>query len=163
MKKSLFLYLFIIAALMCVFTYGYFSKKSAADVIQFKKSTERMRDSLVLLGNQIDDEKYFTLERNQNAKEYLDLYDTAPLVSKITNQILELNDDPAGNKLIPYEKINSQKFIVNKVKVLNHRWVIADFSDGQVWGDLLLKYFLEPNGTITFERLDAQLYQKRTD
>jgi hypothetical protein len=27
----------------------------------------------------------------------------------------------------------TNKFIINKVKVLNHRWIIADFSDGEYW------------------------------
>ena len=163
MKKSLFLYLFIIAALMAVFTYAFFSKQSAADKLRFENATQKMRDSLLLLENQLADEQYFTLERNENAKEYLDVYDTAPLVGKITDQIIAMNTAPEGNMLVPYERINTQKFIVNKVKVLNHRWVIADFSDGTNWGELLLKYFVEQDGTVTFERIDSQLYQKRTE
>ena len=148
---------------MNVFTYAYFSKQSENDQQHFKKSTKQMQDSLMILSNDIVDAKYFTLERNENAKEYLGTYETGPIVKKITNQILDLNTKPEGNMLVPYEQINEKKFIVNKVQVLNHRWVIADFSDGIVWGELLLKYFIEEDGNVTFERIDSQLYKKRQD
>ncbi len=159
MKKSLFLYLFIIAALMAVFTYAYFSKKAEADQQHFSKSTKQLRDSLQLVSRELDDAGYFTVERNENAKEYLQIDDPKPLISKITNKILDMNDNASGNILIPYDKMNRQKFIINKVKVLNHRWIIADFTDGQMWGELLLKYFVEEDGSLTFERIDSQLYQ----
>lgn len=163
MKRSLFLYLFIMAALMCVFTYAYYSKQTTEEQREFKLSTAKMRDSLNLVKNQLEDANYFSLEKNENAKEYLADYNTAELIPKITNKILELNTLPEGNSLVPYDKINGEKFVVNKVKVLNHRWIIADFSDGTIWGELLLKYFIEDDGSITFERMDAQLYQKRAE
>jgi hypothetical protein len=52
------------------------------------------------------------------------------------------------------------KFII-KVKVLNHRWIIADFSDGEYWGEVLLKYFVNDDQTITFEINQSLLYQKK--
>ena len=143
---------------MLVFTYAYYSKKSDADTEQFKRSTQKLRDSITTMSNRIDDAGYFSLEKNENAKEYLEIADATEIISKITNQVLDLNENPAGNPLIPYGQINGQKFLVNKVKVLNHRWVIADFSDGIIWGELLLKYFVEEDGSITFERIDSQLY-----
>ena len=163
MKKSLFLYLFIIATLMAVFTYAYFSKKADADQQHFSKTTKQLRDSLQKVSIELDDAGYFTLERNENAKEYLNIDDTNPLTSIITNTILDMNDNPSGNILIPYDKMNQQKFIINKAKVLNHRWIIADFTDGKMWGEVLLKYFVEEDGSITFERIDSQLYQNRID
>ncbi len=144
---------------MLVFTYAYYSKKAAADETRFKTSKQKMRDSIALLGNQLDDATYFSLNRNENAKEYLEISDATEIVSKITDQIMDHNVNPKGNILVPYDPMYDQRYIINKVKVLNHRWVIADFSDGKVWGELLLKYFIEEDGSITFERLDSQLYQ----
>jgi hypothetical protein len=163
MKKSLFLYLFILAALMNVFTYMYLSKKATFDQSQLQSHNARLKDSVLLVSNQLSDANYFTLENNENAKEYLQEYDTSKLIPVITAKIMDRNDRPEGNPLIPYDKINAQKFIINKVKVLNHRWIIADFSDGTVWGELLLKYFVEDDQKITFERIESQLYQKRTE
>ena len=48
----------------------------------------------------------------------------------------------------------------NKVKILNHRWIIADFSDGEIWGEVLLKYFVNDDESIAFEVNQSLLYQK---
>lgn len=159
MRKSLFLYLFILAALMNVFTYAYFSRKMASDTKDFSKEIKKKNDSILVLYNNLEDANYFSLERNQNAQDYLSEFNVSQLIPIITNKIMEMNDNPKGNPLIPYEQLNENKFIINKVKVLNHRWVIADFSDGKVWGEVLLKYFIEGKDTITFERIESQLYQ----
>lgn len=159
MKKSLFLYLFIIAALMNIFTYAYFSKKGASEKVALETDLKKASDSILVLYNNWDDERYFSLAYNQNAQEYFENFDAKQLIPVITNKILDLNNSDKGNPLVPYEQINDKRFIVNKVKVLNHRWIIADFSDGKVWGELLLKYFVEANGEITFERIDSQLYR----
>jgi hypothetical protein len=43
---------------------------------------------------------------------------------------------------------------------LNHRWIIADFSDGEIWGEVLLKYFVNEDETISFEVNQSLLFQK---
>jgi len=42
--------------------------------------------------------------------------------------------------------------------VLNHKWVIADFSDGKRWGELILLYSIDKEGNITFETLQSVIY-----
>jgi len=49
------------------------------------------------------------------------------------------------------------KFLINKVKVLNHKWLIADFSDGTYWGELWIQYAVE-GGNIRLEVKDYLLY-----
>lgn len=159
MKRSFFLYLFILAVLINVFTYAFFTRQHEAYEKEHTAKFKKANDSIIVLYNKLVDAEYFSIEGNQNAQDYLQT-DINQLVQVITNEVMSLNDDPKGNRLIPYDKINDQKFIVNKVKVLNHRWIICDFSDGQVWGELLLKYFVEADGKITFERIDAQLYKR---
>jgi hypothetical protein len=56
--------------------------------------------------------------------------------------------------------MGEQKFIVNKIKVLNHRWLIADYSNGVLWGEVLLKYFVNDDETISFEIMDSYIYPK---
>ncbi len=161
MKKSLFLYLFVIALLFNVFTYAYFSKQQTFEKQQSEKKIKVQKDSILVLYNQLVDESYFSVQKNQNAQDYLVEYDVNELSQKISNQILDMNENPKGNPLVPYDQINSQKFIINKVKVLNHRWIIADFTDGVLWGELLLKYFIEEDKSLTFERIESQLYPKQ--
>ena len=32
--------------------------------------------------------------------------------------------------------------------MLNHRWIIADYSDGEYWGEVLIKYFIDDNEQV---------------
>ena len=73
---------------------------------------------------------------------------------------MEFNDDPKGNIYTGQEKISDKKFIINKAKILNHRWIIADFTDGVYWGEVLLKYFVNDDKTISFEVIQSLIYQK---
>ncbi len=159
MKKSLYLYLFIIAVLMNVFTYVWFSRKLTSEEDRYEKYSTKMNDSLLVSYNNMVDASYFSLAYNDNAKNYLSEHDTAELIPQITDRIMELNENPEGNSLLPYGILNEQKFIINKVRILNHRWIIADFSDGKLWGEILLKYFVEADGSVTFDRIDSLLYQ----
>ena len=72
--------------------------------------------------------------------------------------MLEFNSDPEGNKYVDQAKSGDQKYIINKIKILNHRWIIADYSNGQLWGEVLLKYFVESDGSVTFETMSSYLY-----
>ncbi|MES2487165.1 MAG: hypothetical protein V4581_14610 [Bacteroidota bacterium] len=42
--------------------------------------------------------------------------------------------------------------------MLNHRWVIVNFSNGTRWGEALLKYFVEDDGSVTVERVETTLF-----
>jgi hypothetical protein len=60
---------------------------------------------------------------------------------KIDSYILEKLLDliqTQGNPYVGQDKIGENKFIINKVKILNHRWIIADFSEGYLGGEVLL-------------------------
>jgi hypothetical protein len=166
MKKSLFLYLFILSVLMNIFTYMYYSKKNVFDETQFKTTNAKLKDSLTSISAKLDDANYFALENNQNAQDYLNSGDGIKnisyekLIPLVKEKLMDLNENPKGNPYTGQEQIGAQKFIINKAKVLNHRWVIADFSDGEYWGEVLLKYFVNEDESITFETVQSVLYQK---
>lgn len=161
MKKQLFLYLFIVSALINVFTYMYYSKKDAAIEKRFEVKNKRIKDSISQFENVLYDANYFSLENNQNAQEYFSNYDVTKLLPQIKDALLAYNDAPEGNKYVDQPKMGEQKFIINKIKVLNHRWIIADYSNGTLWGDVLIKYFVKEDNSITFETVDNFLYPKQ--
>lgn len=166
MKKSLFLYLFILSVLMNIFTYMYYSKKNVFDETQFKTTNAKLKDSLTSVSAKLDDANYFALENNQNAQDYLNSgygiknISYEQLIPLVKEKLMDLNENPKGNPYTGQNQIGAQKFIINKAKVLNHRWVIADFSDGEYWGEVLLKYFVNEDESITFEIVQSVLYQK---
>lgn len=161
MKKQLFLYLFIVSALINVFTYMYYSKKDATIEKRFEDKNKRMKDSISQFENVLYDANYFSLENNQNAQEYFSNYDVTKLLPQIKDALLAYNDAPEGNKYIDQPKMGEQKFIINKIKVLNHRWIVADYSNGTLWGDVLIKYFVNDDNSITFETIETFLYPKQ--
>src|SRR6476620_895906 len=148
MKRSLFLYLFILSVLMNIFTFMYYSKRTEFEETQFKKTNTKYKDSLTSVTAKLDDANYFALENNQNAQNYFDNGDSKKyipyekLIPYVKEKLMDFNDNPKGNPYTGQDQIGQQKFIINKIKVLNHRWIIADYSDGEYWGEVLLKYFV---------------------
>lgn len=159
MKKSLTLYLLIIALLMNVFTYKYFSTKYSGELNDAKVENAKLKDSLNLM--KIPSGDKFELKNNDRAQNYLyesKITDVTAFEEKVKQALLSYNDNPEGNKFTDQEKLGNQKFIINSVKVLNHRWIIADYSDGKLWGEVMLKYFINDDQTISFEVMNSYLY-----
>jgi len=167
MKKSLFLYLSILAMLFAVFTYSFLGSEVKFEQARYKKTTTKLRDSINLLTTKLADANYFSLEKNENAQNYFDsgsaekMIQYEKLIPVVTEKLLDLNANPKGNPYTGQDQIGANKFIINKVKVLNHRWIIADFSDGDIWGEVLLKYFVNEDESISFEVNQSLLYQKQ--
>ena len=169
MKKSLFLYLFIIAALFNIFTYKYFTSKEGSEQ---KSPTETndsssvtskvMSDSITRLCDKLNEANTFSLENNDRSRNYLyeinKINDVPVFAEKVKQALLSYNDSPEGNKYTDQVKMGSQKFIISSLKLLNHRWIIADYSNGELWGEVMLKYFVEDNGSISFEIMNSYLY-----
>ena len=158
MKKQLLLYLFIVAVLMNVFTYMYFTKKETAEKGKIEASSKKLKDTIATITDELYDANYFSLERNNRAQNYLENYDIRELMPLVNNELMNYNDSPDGNKFVDQAKMGEQKFIINKIKILNHRWIIADYSNGQFWGEVLLKYFVNDDKTISFETVQSILY-----
>ena len=167
MKKSLFLYLFILTLLFTVFTYMFLTKQVKFEQERYAKTTIKLRDSIQLLTSKVADANYFSLENNENAQNYFDAGSASrtiqyeKLIPVVTEKLLDYNGNPKGNPYTGQDQIGANKFIINKVKVLNHRWIIADFSDGEYWGEVLLKYFVNEDESISFEVNQSLLYQKQ--
>jgi hypothetical protein len=161
------LYLFILAILMNVFTYMFYSREVKFEQERYVKTTKKLRDSISLVKTKLTEADYFSLANNENAQNYFDnsasggkMIQYEKLIPVVTEKLLDLNSNPNGNPYTGQDKIGPNKFVINKVKILNHRWIIADYSNGELWGEVLLKYFVNPDETISFEVNQSLLYQK---
>ena len=167
MKKSLLLYAFILIALLNIYTYMFLSKEVEFEQHRYEKTTKKLKDSLNSLTTKLTDANYFSLEKNENAQNYFDasgsekMIQYEKLIPYVKEKLMDLNSNPKGNPYVGQDQIGTNKFIINKVKVLNHRWIIADYSDGEIWGEVLLKYFVNDDETISFEVIQSLLYQKQ--
>ncbi|MBP2284580.1 hypothetical protein H4V97_002898 [Flavobacterium sp. CG_23.5] len=166
MKKSLMLYALILALLFNVYTYMFLSKEVTFEQDRYSRVTTKLKDSLKSVTNKLADANYFSLEKNENAQNYFDsgsaekTIQYEKLIPVVTEKLLDYNSNPKGNPYVGQDQIGANKFIINKVKILNHRWIIADFSDGEIWGEVLLKYFVNDDESIAFEVNQSLLYQK---
>ena len=166
MKKSLLLYLFILSALFALFTYMYYSKELTFEKNKFTNQNKKLKDSLNSIINKLADANYFSLAKNENAQNYFNPDNATKtiqidkLIPLVTEKLLDLNTNPKGNPFVGQDQIGANKFIINKVRILNHRWIIADYSDGEYWGEVVLKYFINEDETVSFETIQSLLYQK---
>lgn len=161
MRRNIFLYLFLFVSLWVVFQYVNNTKVYENQEKRIARLEKQIANKDTLnqeLSDRNFDVAYFTLQGNDNAKEYFenDNLDVEIVTPKIIDGLYNLNT-AQGNKMISFEG-DGRPFQINKVQVLNHRWIIADFSDGSTWGELLVRYFVNENGTIDYETIESVIY-----
>ena len=160
MKKNIILYLFVFTALILIFQLV--NSKKIFDDLQAKWSetkvrNENLKDSIFQLQDRIDEQNDFELEGNEYALRYFENSSIENISSYVKDQLYETNLLREKNDLIPYVAMD-RTFLINKVKIINHRWIIADFSDGTHWGEIFLTYQIDKNGGLTFELKEHFLY-----
>lgn len=158
--KKLFLYLFVFAVLINVFTYMYFTKqmKFQAEKHQKKetKSTEKQTviDSLEV---KIFEMGHYTLGGNYSAQDYVERYFEGHTIEKVRDSILDMNHVKGGNQLAGYD-FPDDPIIISRLEFMNHRWILADFDNSKLGGQLLIRYYLNNDGTFELETVDRALY-----
>jgi hypothetical protein len=160
MKNKIILYLFVFTALILIFQLV--NSKKVFDDLQWKWSkakvrNENLKDSIFRLQQRLDEQNDFNLEGNEYALRYFENLGIHTIASHVKDQLYETNLLRKKNDLIPYAAMD-RTFLINKVKVLNHQWIIADFSDGTHWGEIFLTYQIDKNGGLDFELREHFLY-----
>jgi hypothetical protein len=59
--------------------------------------------------------------------------------------------------------MNGGRMLINKVRLLNHKWILADFSDGKYWGELFITYEILDKKELKFKLVESLLYPIQTD
>ncbi|SFB23985.1 hypothetical protein SAMN05660845_2227 [Flavobacterium swingsii] len=154
--KKLVLYGLIFSVLLNIFQYMYSTKKFNFDENRAEKFKVKMTDSIAKIVAEKEEGDYFSLAYDEKAQDYLEDYDVQKLMPQVKEKLMDLNSNPTGNKLIPYDNM-----VINKVRFLNHRWIIADFTGDSNWGEVILKYFLEKDGSVTFETAETVMYPQQ--
>lgn len=163
MKNKLFMYLFIFTLLIVVFQYVN-SKKildaGAQKMELIKDLNKDLRAEQSTLKEELSDLSLFDFKHNQEAKDYFENnnINSEALIPFLKNELYKLNEGKGQHPLIPYSASEGKKMQFNTIKMLNHRWIIADFSDGEFWGEILIQYFITEDQKVDFEVLDHLLY-----
>ena len=161
MRNKILMYLFIFSLLFTIFIYV--NDKRILDSKQ--ERIERLDNKLLEIEgdfNSIDvveSEDYFSLENNEDAITYFENkdFDSQDLILKIEDAIISKNSAEEDNPLVPLAGMEGFMRI-NKIKVLNHKWIIADFTDGTYWGEVFLSYEVSEDGEISFFPEKSFLY-----
>ncbi|HET8839487.1 MAG TPA: hypothetical protein VFM82_10895 [Flavobacteriaceae bacterium] len=165
MRNKIFMYLFIFAALYIVFQY-----------MNAKKANEFYEDKVSHLETEVNalqaeneslhsenlDLNYFSLMENDDAVSYFAEkgFNAAEIAEKVKGAIIDRNQPDADNELVPFAGMEG-KMRINHIKILNNHWIIADFTDGVYWGEVLLDYTVDENGNLSISTIDGFLYSRR--
>lgn len=162
MKNKIFLYLFVFAALIALYLFvssGKLAETSSTSIETLKTDKIALQDSVQQLQLEVLDMQYFSLENNDDALAYYEHLNIENPSRYIADKLLETNEAKGNNPLIPYEGMEND-FKLNKIKILNHKWIVVDFSDGKYWGELLIKYELKDDMGVDFTMMDHLLYTR---
>lgn len=167
MRNRIFMYLFIFALLVIIFQF-FNSRKILDDyeqkIVKSEQKEEIYEDSIQSLEDANFELMRFQLEFNDDAMTKLENrgYEISEIVPFIKDELIKLNlyegDD---HPIVPYASMTGNKMMINEVKLLNDKWIIANFSDGKNWGEMLLQYEIretEEKDELVFNLLDYNYY-----
>ena len=169
MKRTLFMYLFLFTLLFVIFQYmnekKIFEKqenkieKQRNTISNLKNELLTLKDSLEILSNENLSCNYFTLQGNENAMSYVEKlgFESLEIENQVSEYMYDQNLVKEKNYLIPFEGMNG-KMKINKIKFLNHKWIIADFTDGRYWGEMILEYYVTKKNKIELNQISSLLY-----
>jgi single-stranded DNA-specific DHH superfamily exonuclease len=162
MKNKIFLYLFFFALLIALYQFvsaDTMVKKTTKKIQSLERERVELKDSIQNLHIKKLETGYFSLENNDDALAYYEYLNIKDVSGYIADKLLETNETKGDNPLVPYAGMDGD-FKINKIKVLNHKWILADFSDGHYWGEVLIKYELKDDLGIDFSMEESLLYSR---
>ena len=130
---------------------------SATQLNETAQIISKLTDSIRKLTDERDEALNFSLETNELSQQYFEDLKIVNPSQIVINALMETNIKEKN----PYIKSESNgRFLINKIRILNEKWVICEFSDGELWGDLLLEYHIDGNQKPTFKTLDEVIHPK---
>lgn len=160
MKKNIFFYLFCFTSLIAIFTYV--NSKSVFNILtddnaHYKEKNELLRDSISFLTKELISEEKYSL--GESGKKFYQEIGIENPQKWITQQLMDMNPEKGNHPLIQYYS-QENGFHFYDVKILNHRWIIGKFTDGEFNGEALLEYDITKDHKITFKELSEIIFPK---
>ena len=146
MKTQIYMYLFLFTALLLIFQFvnsKHILESYEVDIKKEKARVEKYKDSIVKLNEENSELKLFDLEYDDDALDYFQDqgYNSLELIPFIKDELYKLNEYKGDDHpIVPFVSMNKGKMLINNVRLLNHKWLVANFSDGKNWGQMFLTY-----------------------
>ena len=165
MKRAIFMYLFFFAMLFVIFQYMNEKKifgKQENKIESQRNKINKLKDQVKVITDSLESSSnadYFSLQGNENAISYIESlgFEALEIETFVSDYIYDLNLKKGNNRLVPYEGINGDMKI-NKLKFLNHKWILADYTDGRYWGEMVLEYYVKKNREIELKQISSLMY-----
>lgn len=164
MKQKIFLYLFVFTLLLVLFQFVNTKNR----IESYELQVLSLKDRITFLEKEVDsleevnnDLKYFTIEEKEDALTYFERqgYNVEKLIPFIKDELYKLNVyEGDEHPLVPYASMTGNKMLINKVSIVNHKWILTDFTDGQHWGELFLTYEITDAGELKFKTVEYLIY-----
>ena len=160
MRTKIITYLLVFVSLILLYQMVSSNKLvafQAAKIEQLDTKKQKLQDSLEQIQLLWEDQQYFSLIGNAEGMDAFPGNRSAEEITQLVSDALYEYNVKEQNPFISYAGMEG-RFFFNKVQVLNNRWLIADFSDQKYWGEVLLQYRVNEDGSVTFELITDFLY-----
>ncbi|MBF8151037.1 hydrolase [Winogradskyella sp. F6397] len=160
------MYLFIFSVLLLIFQYVNSKNiidKYEEDIVKVKAKLLEKEKTIKALKDKNFELSYFSIDRNEDALSYFEAlgYDTEQLIPAIIDGLYDLNDyEGEDHPIVPYVSMTDSKLVINKVRVMNHKWIVANFTDGEFWGEIFVTYTIDENNDLKYKLAEYFLYPK---
>ena len=159
------MYLFFFAMLFVIFQYMNEKKifgKQENKIESQRNKINKLKDQVKVITDSLEslsNVDYFSLQGNENAISYIESlgFEALEIETFVSDYIYDLNLKKGNHKLVPYEGINGDMKI-NKLKFLNHKWILADYTDGRYWGEMVLEYYVTKDREIELKQISSLMY-----
>lgn len=158
------MYLFIFSVLLLIFQYVNSKNildKYEEDIVKVKAKVADKEKEISLLEDKNFELNYFNIDRNEDALAYFEAqgYNTDELVPAILDGLYSMNNyEGEDHPIVPYVSMTDSKLLINKVRILNHKWIIANFTDGKYWGEIFVTYSIDENNDLKYKLVEYLLY-----
>lgn len=160
------MYLFIFSILLIIFQYVNSKNiidKYEKDISTYKTKLAETEKNIIALEDEMFELNYFNIDGNEDALTYFEAqgYDTEQLIPAIIDGLYNMNNyEGEDHPIVPYVSMTDSKLLINKIRVLNHKWIVANFTDGEFWGEIFLTYSIDENNDLKYKLVEYFLYPK---
>ncbi len=158
------MYLFIFTVLLLIFQYVNSKNildKYEEDIIKVKTKLKESENRVKALEDENFELSYFNIIGNEDALTYFEAqgYNTDKLIPAIAAGLFDMNDyEGDDHPIVPYVSTTESKILINKIRILNHKWIVANFTDGQFWGEIIVSYEIDENNNLKYKLEEYLMY-----
>ena len=158
------MYLFLFSVLLIIFQYVNSKNiidKYENDIKVFKGKILENEQLVENLQNENFELGQFSIVGNEEALTYFEDrgYDTEKLIPTIIDGLYSMNDYKGeDHPIVPYVSMTESKMLINNIRILNHKWILADFSDTENFGEIFVTYEIDDNNQLKYKLVEYFMY-----